>query len=133
MKYIKLTIAVFVCTLCMTMFNVTAANTSGQIGYLGKTIKAWGNETKIDTQVKERYSQQGAKKTDAIDNLSGDGRALKGKVTNSTWQDLPINKVVKWSEALTYYPAEYSHYIKATKVTMSTVAYYGWWYWDTDL
>ena len=131
MKYIKITAILFIITICMVCFNTNAAN--GTIGFVDHDIKNFSGSTNLYTAEKTKYLQQSAKKQNARDNLSGDGRAVKGKVTNSSWLTLEDDgKLAKWTEEITYFASSYTHSVKATKSTLSTVSYWGFWYWDVN-
>ncbi len=131
MKYIKITAILFIATICMACLNANAAN--GTIGLVDCNIKNFSGATDLYTAEKTKYLQQSAKKQNARDNLSGDGRAVKGKVTNSSWLTLEDGgKLAKWTEELTYFASTYTHSVKATKWTASTVSYWGFWYWDVN-
>lgn len=132
MKYLKITVTIFVFTICFAFCNAHAEE-FGVTGYVGINLKNLSQSTTIDKKDKSTYSYQSAKKNSAIDSLSGDERAVQAKVTNSSWIDLPKGQTVSWKEALTYYSGTYTHYVKLKKSTLSTASYYGWWYWDKEV
>lgn len=131
MKYIKIAFLVFGLTLVFAFTNAKATDFKG---YSGFKIKNLSQSTTVDSQEKFNYGYQSAKKISAVDSLSGDDRGVAGMVTNSSWKNLTTNTVVKWDETLTYFAAaNYTHYVKLTKSTLSSASYYGFWYWDVEM
>lgn len=131
MKYIKITAIMFIVTVGFALVNVNAARTN--ISFVDVNINSLSRSTDIYNAQKNNFQQQSAKKHAATDNLSGDGRAMKGKVDNSSWLTLADGgKLAKWTEELTYFAGNYTHSVKATKSTLSTVSYWGSWYWDVN-
>lgn len=95
MKYLKITITVFAITLCLAVFGVNAREYTQLIDI---TIPSWSGSF-ISKQVNKDddwiYTQK-VKKTAAKDNLSGDGRAISGKIKGmfqgmitTGWKKLP--------------------------------------------
>lgn len=135
MKYIKITAIVFTLSLCFAFYNAVAATNSDYFaGFSDVTIKNFSSSTTISTHYKNNYGYQSAYKTSALDDLSGDDRAMQGQITDSAWIDLPTGQYVHWTDPLTYFQGvEYTHYIKAKKSTLSTVSYWGQWIWDKEM
>lgn len=132
MKYIKVSAIVFTLTLVLSTVTVGA---SDWLGFSDVTIKRSSGSTLVSTQSKNNYGYQSASMTRARDDLSSDGRAMQAMVTNSSWIDLRGGgKNDKFKESLTYFASdEYKHYVKAKKSTLSTVSYWGFWFWDIEM
>lgn len=124
----KFSAIVFIISL---IFSGIGANAEVYKGFIDVTIKNLSRETKLYQANKQNYGQQSMKKTGAHDNLSNDGRAIQGRIDNNKWVDLPEESLVKYDVEITYFAADgYVHYVRAKKSTLSTVSYWGFWYWD---
>ena len=127
-KLFKISAIVFAITLVLAGIG---ANAEVYKTFIDLTIKRSSGATKLYTANKQNYGQQSMFKTGAHDDLSNDGRAMQGRIDNYKWVDLPEDKVIKYDVEITYFAADnYSHYVKAKKSTLSTVSYWGSWYWD---
>lgn len=132
MKYIKITAVVFTLTLFLAVVGASAEATHA--GFVDVTIKGLSKATLLSTHNKYKYGYQSVYFSEALDDLSSDQRAMQAKITNSSWIDLSPKKMSKFKEELTYYPADgYEHHIRAKKSTLSTVSYWGFWYWDVEM
>lgn len=132
MKYIKVSAIAFAFTLLVSAISVSA---NEWLGFSDVTIKRLSGSTLVSTQEKKNYGYQSARLTSARDDLSSDGRAIQAKVTNSSWIDLRGDgKHDKFTEAITYFASEsYQHHVRAKKSTLSTVSYWGFWFWDVEM
>lgn len=132
MKYIKASAIAFALTLVLSAVSVGA---SDWLGFSDVTVKRSSGSTYVSTQDKHNYGYQSASMTRARDDLSSDNRAMQAKVTNSSWIDLRGGgKNDKFNDAITYFASDgYQHHVKAKKSTLSTVSYWGFWFWDVEM
>ncbi len=133
MKYIKVSAIVFALTLVLSAVSVSA---NDWLGFSDVTIKRLSGSTLVSSQKKYNYGYQSARLTSARDDLSSDGRAMQAQVTNSSWIDLRGDgKHDKFKEEITYFASDsdYKHYVRAKKSTLSTVSYWGFWFWDVEM
>lgn len=103
MKYLKITLALFVGSLCLSLSGVQAT----QYIQLSNVDIPWFKGIFTSKQVDKgdwTYNQK-VKKISAVDKLSGDGRAIEGRIIgllagmNSTgWQELPQGKNIDFGE-----------------------------------
>ena len=95
------------------------------------TIDRLNHEKKLHTAHKNLNCYQWFKNIDARDNISNATRAVQGSVNNFEYVNIPIGQSVKYVRGGTMYGGyDYSYYMRAKKTTLSTISYWGFWYWD---
>lgn len=121
MKYLKITMVLFVMALCLGTIGVDATQytqlTDVKISAFGGVFVS----KQVDKGDDNFYTQK-VKKTAARDDLSGDGRAIEGSIRGyfaghfepTGWQNLPLNSIVDFGDTTRTHGA-YQLQLKSTK------------------
>ena len=95
MKYLKITLAVFVVTLCLGAVGVNATQYTQLVNIKLPIRSGIFTSKQVDKGDDWEYTQR-VKKTSAKDNLTGDGRAFRGwsrgmfaGMITTEWKELP--------------------------------------------
>lgn len=95
MKYLKITLAVFVVTLCLGAVGVNATQYTQLVNIKLPIRSGIFTSKQVDKGDDWEYTQR-VKKTSAKDNLTGDGRAFSGSIKGmfagmitTEWKELP--------------------------------------------
>lgn len=104
MKYFKITVTLFIISLCLTLVGVDAREYTQLINI---KIPTWGNTFTSSTVDKDNdweYTQK-VKKTAISDDLTGDGRAVLGQIRGvltgmgkTDWKNLPLGQNIDFGE-----------------------------------
>lgn len=105
MKYLKITMVLFVIMLCLGTIGVNATQYTQLIDITIPVFSGVFVSKQVDKGNDFLYTQK-VKKTAIQDDLSGDGRAVKGSIRGyysgtfepTGWIDLPLNSIVDFGE-----------------------------------
>ena len=134
-RNLKILVAVFLLTAIFATSNVNAATPRYWIGVTLPMLS--GTETSNQASYKDITGPQYNHNSVAMDNLSGDDRAISVRTLgdqNSEWISSPIGLTVTWDSTKAkgnMNTGDYRLQVKATKSTLSTVYYTGTWYLDS--
>ena len=132
MKYLKITMTVFAITLCLAVFGVSAREYTQLIDI---TIPIWSGSFKSEQVDKDddwEYTQK-VKKTAATDDVSGDGRAISGKIQGmfsgmitTDWKSLPQGSNINFGSG-TEVEGGWKLHLKSDKSLLTTAtASFNW-------
>ena len=134
MKYLKVTLAIFVASFIFGMYNANASETVTQIEI---TIPSFQGTYSSNQKQKWSNANQWAIKTECKDKVSGDGRAIKGRVqgmiseTKTTeWIMLPLNEWKKFDSPQANSIGLWRLQLKSNKWLATEARYTGVWQYD---
>ncbi|MBO5138095.1 MAG: hypothetical protein J6B89_00435 [Bacilli bacterium] len=129
MKYLKITMTIFVLTTVFAIYNANAAT----VGLANIKIPTFSTIYMSTEHQKDTENQQYIKKIDCTDNLSGDGRVILARtyspyagVGYSSWIEAPKGSNATWgNENKTV--AGYKIQLKSNKSLPTAATFYGTW------
>ena len=129
MKYLKVTFSVFITALVLSTFNVKAL----VVQIKDVKIPILSGIYMTSQQDKWDTTEQKVKKTKAVDNSSGDGRAISAKVhgmfsgmPSTDWKSIPQNKVVALGSDSARIGG-WKLYLRSDKKLLTTATFSGEW------
>lgn len=130
MKYVKITMVLFLFTAIFATFNVSAT----VVAITDFTIPRGSNPAATGNYNKDNFSYQYATKTTCTDSLSGNEMAVQGNVYSvnygrySGWKSLPKGQSVQLTtDNSNSHPGTYKLNLKATNSFVTTGRFYGAW------
>lgn len=133
MKYVKITMALFLITAVFATFNASAA----VVAITDFTIPRSSNIATTGKHDKDNFSYQYATKTTCTDSVSGNEMAIQGNVYSvnynrySGWKSLPKGQSVQLTtDNSNSHPGTYKLNLKATNSFITTGRFYGAWHLD---
>lgn len=129
MKYLKITVSLFAVTLVLSLVGVSAET------YNINNIKIpiFSGVYTTAEKAKMNFNNQYVKKTKAVDDWSGDGRAISAKVHgkltgmyDTAWTSIPQNKNVMLDNNSTV-PGSWELKLRSDKSLASTATFSGVW------
>ena len=134
MKYLKVTLAIFVASFIFGIYN---ANASQSTTLVDITIPKFQGVYSSSQKQKWSEANQWAIKTECKDKVSGDGRAIKGRVQgmlseNKTtdWIILPLNEWKKFDSPQANSIGLWRLQLKSNKWLATEARYTGVWQYD---
>lgn len=129
MKYLKITVTIFVLTTIFAIYNANAA----VLGLANIKIPAFSAIYTSSEHAKDTNNQQYIKKIDCTDNISGDGRVILARtyspyagVGYSSWIETPKGSNATWGSQNTTI-AGYKIQLKSNKSLPTAATFYGTW------
>ncbi|MBS7020855.1 MAG: hypothetical protein KH135_03160 [Firmicutes bacterium] len=129
MKYLKYTCIAFIASLALSCAGVNAL----VVGLYNVQIPILGNIWTSGIETKQNWGIQEVMKTDATDNVSGDGRVILARTYEmtgggnySSWITVPKGSWANWGN----YNADKDQYrlqLKSQKNLITTASFYGNW------
>lgn len=134
MKYLKVTLAIFVASFIFGIYN---ANASQSTTLVDITIPSFRGIYSSKQKTKYSEANQWAIKTECKDKLSGDGRAIEGRVqgmlagNNTTyWIELPLNQWKKFDSPDANRIGVWRLQLRSIKNLATEARYTGVWQYD---
>ncbi len=129
MKYLKITLSVFIATFIFAVYNAAAQT----LTLINVTIPALKGTYMTSQQDKYNTNTQYIEKTECTDDLTGDGRAIIAKVhgmfagmVDSSWVNTPKNQNVSFgsnSQSI----GGWKLYLQSNKNLITTASFWGIW------
>ena len=130
MNKIKIILGVFALSILVSAFSV---NASSYLTFLDITIPRLSKTYTSEEKSKDIENLQYIETDAAIDDLSGDSRAILAKVTGTDWIEANGDSGYHTWGTSSQKKGTYNLYLKAKKSTLSTASYWGTWYIDGRL
>ena len=134
MRKIKILFGLLIVT---CVFSLLGVNASSYASFIGIDIPAFNGNYTSGYYTKTEYGNQYFKKTSAIDQLSGDERAIQARLkdTAESWVTAPKGQVVQLDSSnygSGLGTGSYRINIRASKSTVSKAWFNGYWYLDAS-
>lgn len=129
MKYTRITLFLFLCSTVFAIINVSAQ----YVSFADITIPSFKQEYHSTQHDKQTYSTQYLKKITCTDDLSGDQRAVQGKIhgmfagmSASNWIDAPQNVNVSFG-SISQVKGGWKLFLKSKNTFVTTASFWGTW------